>query len=68
MINSGIMDLVVPAVIAVGDRYLFLVHPAQKFSCVPAMVVAFVCYLRTSYVEMPRAERVLPVYVLALAV
>lgn len=69
MINSGIMDLFVPAVIAVGGMVIFfLIHPAQKFSFVPAMVVAFVCYLRTSYREMPRVERVLPIYLLALAV
>ena len=31
------------------------------------MFVAFVCYLLTSYREMPKVERVLPVYLVALA-
>jgi hypothetical protein len=46
----------------------FLVHPAQKFSFVPAMALAFVCYLRTSYRKMPDAERIPPLYLLALAI
>ena len=69
MTPDGILNLIVPAVIASSSIVLFfLVHPAQKFSFVPAMVVAFVCYLRTSYREMPRVERVLPVYLVALAI
>jgi Protein of unknown function with HXXEE motif len=69
MISDGIIDLLVPSVIAIISILIFfLVHPAQKFFFVPAMVVAFICYLRTSYREMPKAERVLPVYLLALAV
>ena len=32
------------------------------------MVAAFVCYLRTSYRVMPNSERILPVYLVALAV
>ncbi len=69
MITDKIINLIVPAVIAITAIVIFfLVHPAQKFSFVPAMVVAFVCYLRTSYREMPQAERVLPVYLIALAI
>jgi Protein of unknown function with HXXEE motif len=63
------IDLIVPVLIAlVAIVIFFLVHPAQKFSFAPAMVLAFVCYLHTSYREMPRAERILPVYLLALAI
>src|SRR5918993_1838867 len=62
------MNLFAPSLIAITSIVIFfLVHPAQKFSFVPAMVVAFVCYLLTSYREMPKAERVLPVYLVALA-
>lgn len=69
MITDGILNLIVPAVIAtISIVIFFLVHPAQKFSFVPAMVVAFVCYLLTSYREMPKVERVLPVYLIALAI
>jgi hypothetical protein len=69
MTADRILNLIVPAVIAIISIVIFfLVHPAQKFSFVPAMVVAFVCYLRTSYREMPRVERVLPVYLVALAI
>jgi len=67
--SRKILDLVVPALIAFGAIVIFfLVHPAQRFSFVPAMVVAFVCYLRTSYREMPNVKRVLPVYLIALAI
>jgi hypothetical protein len=63
------VNLVVPGLIAiVAIVIFFLVHPAQKFSFVPAMVLALVCYLRTSYREMPDAARVLPVYLIALAI
>ena len=63
------LNLLVPSLIAlVAIVIFFLVHPAQKFSFVPAMVMAFVCYLRTSYREMPEAERVLPAYLAALAI
>jgi hypothetical protein len=69
MTADRILNLVVPAVIAIVAIVIFsLVHPAQKFSFVPAMVVAFICYLLTSYREMPKAERVLPIYLLALAI
>jgi hypothetical protein len=63
------MDLIVPALIAIISIVIFfLVHPAQKFVFVPAMIIAFVCYLCTSYREMPKAERVLPIYLIALAI
>ena len=63
------LDLVVPGLIAPSAIVIFfLVHPAQRFSFVPAMVVAFVCYLRTSYREMPNVDRVLPIYLIALAI
>lgn len=69
MTADRILNLIVPSLIAViAIVIFFLVHPAQKFSFAPAMVLAFVCYLRTSYREMPQAERVLPVYLLALAI
>ena len=68
MISGGMLNLIVPSVIAITAIVIFfIVHPAQKFSFAPAMVVAFVCYLRTSYREMPKAERVLPIYLVALA-
>lgn len=60
-------NLIVPAVIAILSIVIFfLVHPAQRYSFVPAMLVAFVCYLRTSYRELTNVERVLPVYLVAL--
>jgi hypothetical protein len=63
------VDLIVPALIAIlAIVVFFVVHPAQRFSFVPAMVLAFICYLRTSYREMPDAARILPVYLIALAV
>ena len=69
MLGNGILNLIVPAAIAISAiAIFFLVHPAQRFSFAPAMVVAFVCYLRTSYRQMPKAERVLPVYLIALAI
>ena len=68
MTADRIRDLVIPAAIAIICIVIFfLVHPAQRFSFVPAMFVAFVCYLLTSYREMPKVERVLPVYLVALA-
>ena len=69
MITDGIINLIVPSVIAIISIVIFfLVHPSQRLSFVPAMVVAFVCYLRTSYREMPKVERVLPIYLIALAI
>ena len=69
MTADRILDLIVPAVIAIICIVIFfLVHPAQRLSFVPAMVVAFVCYLLTSYREMPKVERVLPLYLVALAI
>ena len=69
MIIDGTLNLIIPTVIAViSIMIFFFVHPAQKFSFVPAMVVALVCYLRTSYREMPKVERVLPVYLVALSI
>jgi len=62
-------DLVVPIAIAIGGIVIFcVVHPLQKFVFVPAMVLALVCYFRTGYLRMPKPERVLPVYLLALAI
>src|SRR5215210_2438458 len=69
MTTDGILNLFVPAAIAIISIVIFfLVHPAQKFSFAPVMILAFVCYLRTSYRVMPRAERILPVYLVALAI
>jgi len=69
MTADRILKLMVPSLIAIIAIVIFLlVHPAQKFSFAPAMVLAFVCYLRTSYREMPKAERILPVYLVALAI
>jgi hypothetical protein len=69
MTADRMLNLFVPALIAIISIVIFfLVHPAQRFSFAPAMVVAFVCYLRTSYREMPKAERVLPLYLVALAI
>jgi Protein of unknown function with HXXEE motif len=62
-------NLVIPVLIAVAGIAIFLiVHPAQRYAFIPAMIVAFACYIRTSYRQMPEVERVLPVYLLALAV
>lgn len=69
MTTDRILNLIAPSLIAIiAIVIFFLVHPAQKFSFAPAMVLAFVCYLRTSYREMPKVERILPVYLVALAV
>ncbi len=69
MTAGGISNLIIPAVIAIVSLItFFLVHPAQRLSFAPVMVVAFACYLRTSYRKMPRVERVLPVYLIALAI
>jgi|SRR5215213_7199946 len=69
MNTGGILNLVVPSVFAIISIVIFfLVHPGQRFLFVPAMILAFVCYLRTSYREMPKAERVLPIYLVALAI
>ena len=68
MTTDRLLNLIVPFVIAVISIFIFFVfHPAQRFSFVPAMVLAFICYLHTSYREMPKVERILPVYLLALA-
>lgn len=69
MTTDRILNLIIPALIAIISIVIFfLVHPAQRFSFAPAMVLAFVCYLRTSYREMPDVERVLPLYLIALAI
>lgn len=63
------LNLIVPAGIALAGMVIFwFVHPAQRLVFVPAMIVAFVCYLRTSYQEMPKPERVMPIYLVALAI
>lgn len=68
MIADRILNLFVPALFAIISIVIFfLVHPGQKFLFLPAMVLAFVCYLRTSYREMPKPERALPIYLIALA-
>ncbi|HEX8493603.1 MAG TPA: hypothetical protein VF658_12220 [Pyrinomonadaceae bacterium] len=57
MIADRGINLIVPAVIAISAIVIFLlVHPAQKYFFVPAMVIAFVCYLCTSHLEMPVAD------------
>ncbi len=69
MLTVRAMILSVPAGIALIPVVIFfLVHPAQRLSFAPAMVLAFVCYLLTSYREMPKVERVLPIYLIALAI
>jgi hypothetical protein len=69
MTAGRVINLFAPSVIAITAIVIFfLVHPAQKFFFAPAMALAFVCYLLTSYREMPKAERVLPVYLVALAI
>src|ERR1044072_4577255 len=69
MTADRMLNLIVPALIAIICIVIFfLVHPAQRFSFVPVMLVAFVCYLLTSYREMPEVERVLPIYLVALAI
>lgn len=62
-------NLIVPSGIAIAAIVIFfLVHPAQKFVFVPVMVAAFICYLQTSYREMPKPETALPIYLIALAI
>ncbi len=69
MTTERIMNVIVPALIAlISIVIFFLIHPAQRFSFVPVMVVAFICYLLTSYREMPKVERVLPIYLVMLAI
>lgn len=69
MATDRMLNLIIPALIAViAIVIFFLVHPAQRVSFAPAMVAAFICYLRTSYRVMPEVERVLPVYLVALAI
>jgi hypothetical protein len=69
MLSERIINLLAPAVFTVVCLVIFfLVHPAQRLSFVPVMIAAFVCYLRTSYRQMPQVERVLPVYLVALAI
>src|SRR5215210_6355147 len=64
-----ILNLIVPSLIAIISIIIFfLVHPAQRLSFVPVMIVAFVGYLRTSYRVWPKVERILPIYLLALAI
>ena len=69
MADQRMMNLIIPAAIAITAIVIFLVvHPAQKFAFIPSMIVAFICYLRTSYRAMPKPENVLPVYLVALAI
>jgi len=66
---NRLTDLVAPIAIAIGAIVIFfLVHPLQKYFFVPAMILALVCYFQTSYRKMPKPERVLPLYLLALAI
>jgi Protein of unknown function with HXXEE motif len=68
MFAGRTFNLVAPALFAaISIVIFFLVHPGQRFLFVPAMILAFVCYLRTSYREVPKAERALPIYLIALA-
>jgi hypothetical protein len=61
-------NILAPAIIAVASIAIFFtVHPAQRYSFVPAMVLAFVVYLRTSYRVLPDPARVLPPYLIALS-
>jgi hypothetical protein len=69
MTAEKVLNLIVPALIAIVCIVIFfLVHPAQRLSFVPVMAVSFVCYLLTSYRAMPKVERVLPIYLVALAI
>lgn len=61
-------DIVAPALIAIASIAIFFrVHPAQRISFAPAMVIAFIVYMNTSYRAMPDPARVLPLYLIALA-
>ncbi|MFN2511785.1 MAG: HXXEE domain-containing protein [Pyrinomonadaceae bacterium] len=67
--DSRLKDVVAPVAIAIGGIVIFfLVHPLQKLFFVPAMIVALVCYFQTSYRKMHKPERILPLYLLALAI
>lgn len=69
MNGNKTLDILAPVAIAIGSTVIFfLVHPLQKFVFVPAMILALVCYFLTSYQTMPRPERILPIYLLALSV
>lgn len=66
---NRLTDLAAPIAIAIGAIVIFfLVHPVQKYFFVPAMILAVVCYFQTSYRQMLNPDRVLPVYLLALAI
>jgi hypothetical protein len=66
---ARLTDIVAPIAIAIGGiTIFFIVHPAQKYFFVPAMILALGCYFQTSYRHMPKPDRVLPVYLIALAI
>lgn len=66
---ARLTDIVAPIAIAIGGTAIFfIVHPAQKYFFVPAMILALYCYFQTSYRQMPKPHRVLPVYLIALAI
>jgi Protein of unknown function with HXXEE motif len=64
-----ISNLIVPTAIAIIAITIFIfVHPGMRLLFLPAMVAAYVCYLLTSYNRTPKPERILPIYLLALAI
>jgi hypothetical protein len=66
---DSIINLFVPTAIAIIAIAIFiLLHPGIRLLFVPAMVVAYVCHLLTSYNQTPKPERVMPIYLLALAI
>lgn len=61
-------DLVLPGVIAIiAMTVFFFVHPIIRLLFIPGIVIAYMCYILTSHRRMPKVDRVLPVYLLALA-
>jgi hypothetical protein len=61
---AGVASLLIAAV-SIGIFYV--VHPLQRISFIPAMLAAAMIHFRTTHRRMPDPERVLPIYLIALA-
>jgi hypothetical protein len=62
-ILPGVMTLILVATFTYLSPGLSLI-----VTFVPAIILAYVCYLLTSFQQMPESSRVLPVYLVAFAV
>src|SRR5688500_20351374 len=64
----GVINAAASLHIAAASIGVFIVvHPLQRISFIPAMIVAAVAHFRTSHRRMPEPGRVLPIYLVALA-